>query len=173
MVLRHHHSDKSQLGIEPVVHSTHHKSHVDKTMGIVSTAIIPHNNDINAGGQTRLVSLTRVGKMMKADRDTYRQVYQDDASYHYPKIPENLLRKKGESYFKNLEIVGSKDTKKGKPKFNLQAWFSDTDIPNLEKLACEVELKTGAHGIIRYQMDNAGPHADAKLNVFLQEEFGK
>jgi hypothetical protein len=80
------------FGIEPVKHGVQHKSHIDKTMGIASTTFIPKGNDMTAGSV--LCALT--GRKVKADRNSYKRVYCDDGSYHYPKIPEDILRKKGQ-----------------------------------------------------------------------------
>ena len=84
------------LGIEPVQHVVQHKFHLDKIMGIASTAFVPWNNNIEAGGDAHLVSLTQVGRMVKAKKNSYKRVYKNDgtASYPYPTVPENILCKK-------------------------------------------------------------------------------
>ena len=43
------------------------------------------------GGITKMVSLVNIGKMVKATKDSYKRVYKDDGSYHYPKIPVNTV----------------------------------------------------------------------------------
>ena len=59
------------LGITPVVHRIQHKSHIDKTMGIVSTEFIPQGNDLTAGGKAVKVSFVQVGRFQPAARDTF------------------------------------------------------------------------------------------------------
>ncbi|KAL7577336.1 hypothetical protein ACA910_002073 [Epithemia clementina (nom. ined.)] len=161
------------LGIEPVQHGIQHKSHIEKTMGIASTAFVPTNNNMEFGGSAHLVSLTRVGQMMKATRDTYKHVYSDNGTYHYPKRAANLLRVKGLMYFRNLEITGSNKGTAKDPKFDLLPWFATTEIPALEQLCAKVESGLGKRCVVRYQMDGAGPHQDTTLNEFLGEELGQ
>jgi hypothetical protein len=102
-------NDKSVpcFGVEPVVHSVQHKSHIGKTLAIASTGFLPTNNDIEAGGDAVLVGLQRAGRMVAAERDTYKRVYADDGSYTYPKRLGNRLREKGKEYFQGVEITGS------------------------------------------------------------------
>ena len=57
-------------------------------MGIVTTAFAPIDNNHEKGGLTFKIDLERCGGMVKARRDTYKQVYKPDGQYHYPKIPE-------------------------------------------------------------------------------------
>ena len=159
------------LGIEPVQHGVQHKSHLDKTMGIASTGFIPTNNDITKGGVAHLVSLTHVGKNEKAVRNTYKRVYKPDGTYHYPKVQSNVLQKKGQFYFKNLEITGSSTGTTKNPKFCLLDWFKNIEIPACEELCRKVG--TTQKTILRYQMDGAGPHQDGKLLEFINDEFQK
>ena len=160
------------FGIEPVQHGVQHKSHLEKIMGIASTAFAPEGNDITKGGRAFLVSLVRVGRMVEAPRDTYKRVYREDGTYHYPKIARNQLRRKGELYFKGMEITGSSKGTTTKPKFDLLSFFQNTEIPRLEELAAQVSTTTAKRVIVRYQMDGAGPHTDKVLLEFLNASFG-
>ncbi len=139
------------FGVEPVQHGVQHKSHLDKIMGIASTAFAPDGNDITKGGRAFLVNLVRVGGMVKATKDTYKRVYRDDGTYHYPVLLENRLQKKGEFYFKGLEITGSKKGTAKEPKFDLLSYFQDTEIPKLDQLCTSVGHLTGKKVIVRYQ----------------------
>jgi hypothetical protein len=56
--------------------------------------------------------------MQKAKKDSYKRVYQEDGTYHYPKIPENKLRMKGEMYFESMEITGSNEGTATDPKLS-------------------------------------------------------
>lgn len=51
-----------------------------------------------------------------------KMTFQDQALlYHYPQIPENILRKQGEYYFKSYDLTGSKEGTSRKPKISLNA----------------------------------------------------
>ena len=82
-----------------------------------------------------------------------------------------MLRKKGQFYFKNLEITGSSTGTTKNPKFCLLDWFKNIEIPACEELCRKVG--TTQKTILRYQMDGAGPHQDGKLLEFINDEFQK
>lgn len=111
--------------------------------------------------------------MVPAEKDTYRRVYRADGSYHYPKLPENILQKKGQEYFKGMEITGSKDGTQKKPKFSLLRYFTETEFPKLDQIAAEMGTETGKRICIRYQMDGACPHTDRRLLDRLDDEFSR
>jgi hypothetical protein len=136
-----------------------------------STGFVPIDNDMTKGGRTEKVSLVRVGRMLPAAKDTYKRVYRENGSYHYPKIPENMLRQKGELYFKPLEITGCNEGTAADPKFPLKKFFEETELPKLDEVAARLEADTGKRIVIRYQMDGAGPHKDGKLVNYLESEF--
>jgi hypothetical protein len=141
-------------------------------MGIASTAFAPEGNDITKGGRAFRVNLVRVGRMVPAARDTYRRVYRDDGTYHYPQIATNRLRRKGEHYFKSMEITGSNPGTAKEPKFDLLSFYRDIELPRLDALCAEVAAVTGkAKVVVRYQKDSAGPHTDGALNDFLTADF--
>ena len=98
---------------------------------------------MSKGGEAVKISLVRAGRMEPAQKDSYRRVYKQDGTFHYPKEPENLLRKKGELYFKPLEITGSSEGTAKAPKFPLTKFWADTEIPNLEDACAKLEAKTG------------------------------
>ena len=61
---------------------------------------------------------------MKAARDSYSRVYNDDGTYSYSRIPQNRLRVAGQEYFENWEITGSKEVDRdGNKKFALTAFY--------------------------------------------------
>ena len=82
--------------------------------------------------------------MVPAARDTYRRVYRDDGTYHYPQIASNRLRRKGELYFKSMEITGSNPGTAKEPKFDLLSLYRDTELPRLDALCAEVAAVTGS-----------------------------
>jgi hypothetical protein len=158
------------MGVEPVVHGVQHKSHIGKVLVIASTAFLPVDNDVTAGGEAFLVGLQRAGRLIPAERDTYKRVYAADGSYTYPKRLDNRLRVKGQEYFQGMEITGSYKGTPKRPKYPLTEFFAE-EIERLEVLA----QRLGAGGkrvVVRYQMDGAGPHRDGKLLAFLDEELG-
>ena len=103
----------TSIGLEPSDYRAHHKSHIGKEMYVVTTAYVLNDNDITRGGTAIPVSCVRVGKYVKAKKNSYKRVYRDNGTYHYPKIDENILRKEGEDYFETFDLVGaSEGTKK-------------------------------------------------------------
>ena len=81
------------------------------------------------------IAFSRCGGMGTAQKDTYKRVYKDDGSYSYPPRPENLLRKKGNKYFENREVTGSKEADKdGNLKFPLTKWVKEDLVPPLKTL---------------------------------------
>ena len=160
------------LGMQNKVSSTvQHKSHIHKEMLICTTAYLPHNNDMERGGMAYKVSMERVGKLLPAKRDSYKRVYNDDNTFSYPHIEQNIIRRKGELYFQSMEINATKEGSVSAPKFSLLKFFVEKEIPRLEKLTETLKESYNQPVIVRYQMDSAGPHTDVKLLDRLQEEF--
>ena len=120
-------------GVQGVWNRIHHKNAIDKILAICAMAFAPIDNDIRKGGRAKKLTITRSGGMKTAQKDTYPRVYNDDGTYCYPKDPDNILRKKGEEYFENWEITGSKKTGKGKSKFALTEWIKDTFMDDLKQ----------------------------------------
>ena len=106
LVLRTNLKTITSLGIEPVAQKTHYKSHMHTLMAVVVSAFIPKDNDIEKGGKAFKVSIERAGRMVKATKDSYKRVYREDGTYHYPQIEENRLRTKGEMYFRDMGVTG-------------------------------------------------------------------
>jgi hypothetical protein len=70
--------------------------------------------------------------MVTASKDSYKQVYRDDGSFHYPKIPANLLRNKGDLYFKTVELTGSLEGPQSNMTMSLLKVYQEQIIPALE-----------------------------------------
>lgn len=104
-------------------------------------------------------------------KDSYCRVYREDGRCHYPKIPENRLRKKGELYFEPMEITGSSEGTPQNPKYSLQRFFRDIEIPKLDDIAAKLSMQLYKRVVIRYQKDNAGPHQDATLLQLISAMF--
>jgi len=131
------------------------------------------HNDIEKGGVACKISLTRAGRMVKAQKDSYKRVYRDNGTYYYPKIPENKLRSKGEMYFQSMEITGSSEGTAANPKFSLLKHWKETELPALDTAAQKMQTTTGKRVVIRYQWDGARPHVDGKLTEYIRDEFDK
>jgi hypothetical protein len=154
------------FGVEPLVHGVQHKSHIGKVLMIASTGFLPINNDIAAGGKSVLIGLQRAGRMVAAERDTYKRVYAADGSYTYPKRLDNRLREKGKEYFQGMEITGSYKGTPKRPKYPLTEFFAE-EIDRLSAIAQTLETQNGKRIVVRYQMDGAGPHRDKRLLRYL------
>ena len=162
------------LGACPVYHRIHHKNNIDKLLLICVMAIVPHDNDLRKGGRTYKLSMARCGGMVTAKKDTYKRVYKNDGSYHYPKIPENRLRVAGQKYFENWEITGSKTcNKEGKRKYALTVWLDEEIMPPLNQLCQQIEIESCCRVWVRGQWDNATPHVEKKLLDHIAFRFGE
>ena len=150
----------TSIGLEPNDYYAHHKNHVGKELYIVVTAYVINNNDITAGGKAVPISCIRVGKMVKASKNSYKRVYKTDGSYHYPQIPENIKRRKGEEYFKPMELNGSNTGTPKKPKISLLQKYIDDIIPNIETKIVERFGTDDTKVCIVKQEDGAGLHTD-------------
>ena len=89
------------FGCQPIYHRIHHKNSVN--------SIAPFDNDLRKGGEAHKIEITRCRGMVEAQKDSFKRVYRDDGSYHYPKLTKNRLHEKGKEYFENWEITGSKE----------------------------------------------------------------
>ena len=79
-----------------------------------------NNNDISGGGGKVVpIACIRVGKMVAAKCNSYKQINKLDGTFHYPKIPANLVRSKGTPYFKSLELTGISEGMEKKQKVSL------------------------------------------------------
>ena len=126
-----------------VSYSVQHKSHIHKEMYICSTGYLPHNNDITSGGEAFKISMERVGKMVEAKKDSYKRVYNDDnTAFTYPKVPQNIIRHKGQLYFQALEVNALSEGTKKNQKYSLMKFFEEKEIPKLEEVVEELKKNT-------------------------------
>jgi len=156
-------------GVQGVFNRIHHKSAIDKILAICGIAYVPHSSDLRRGGTAKKLTITRCGDMVEAKKDSYKRVYNKDGTgYTYPKVPENLLRRKGELYFENQEITGSKEVVKGERKFALTKWLRDTFMVDLVRYCQYLEAKLGKRIHVRGQWDNASPDTKLLLLALMQ-----
>ena len=78
------------------------------------------------------ILLTRVGKMVKASNNSYRWVYKNDGTYHYPKIENNIMRVKGKQYFTLVDLTGSKEGTAKNPKMSLISAYKNGIITAMD-----------------------------------------
>jgi hypothetical protein len=135
------------------------------------TAFMPTDNDFETGGQSFKLLCTRAGAMVEATRDSYKRVYRDDGTYHYPQIAENLLRSAGQLYFKSMEITGSNEGTDKKPKFSLLKLFKEEGLPAMDALAQQLSTRTGKRIVMVKQWDNATPHMCKTLKKWMKKQF--
>ena len=107
----------TSIGLDPSDYRAHHRDHIGKEMYVVVTAYVLNDNDITQGGTAIPVSCVRVGKNVKAKKNSYKRVYKEDGTYTYPKLDENIKRKEGEEYFKSFDLVGAGEGSKKNQKF--------------------------------------------------------
>ena len=150
----------------------HHKSHVGKEMYIVVTAFVLNANDITKGGIAVPIACIRVGRMVKAKKDSYRRVYREDGTYHYPQIETNILRRKGEEYFKGVELTGSSNGTEKDPKMSLLEQYQEVIMPALREKVVNKYNNGGTRKVCLYfQEDNAGYHNDKTYKAGKMELF--
>lgn len=95
--------------------------------------------------------------MIPAQKDSYKRVYREDGTFHYPKVAENILRKKGNLYFQSMDVTGSSEGTTKDPKFPLLQFFERTELPALEERILELNTESpGRKFVVRYQMIGVG-----------------
>ena len=76
----------TSIGLYPVENYVKNKIYVWKEIYIVVTWYEVLDNDIKKGVNSFLLVLVRVGKFIQANEDTYKRVYEEYGTYHYPPI---------------------------------------------------------------------------------------
>ena len=146
-------------------------------MYAVFTAFALNENDITKGGTPIMVDCVRIGKELPAKKDTYKRVYKENGTYHYPKLQQNQLRKKGELYFEPLNLTGSSEGTEDDPKVSLLHLYRDRIIPAIERKIVNRFSENGTiKVIIIKQEDGAGAHNDKRYlremeNIFAQKQW--
>lgn len=127
IVVRKHNELVPCLGVTPISHSAHHKSHINKTMAIASTAVIPHGDNMEKGGRSMKMSLERVGGYLAAPKTTHKRVHREDGTCHCPKTINNISEEASKECWCVMEITGSNEGEQKQPKFSLLKWFLEKD----------------------------------------------
>lgn len=160
------------LGVEPAYRTQQHRGQIDKVTGICTVGFVPFENDITNGGVAIKIDMTRAGRMEEAKQNIYRRVYRDDGSYHTPAIPDNQLQRRGELYFRNMEVTGCSEGTDIDPKFSLLKHFDLTLLPKFDMEARRLsESNNNARVILRMQLDSTDPYNDPTFCSWLNERF--
>ena len=96
------------------------------------TAFVLNDNNIEKGGTAIVICCVRVSKMVKATRASYSRIYRYNGTYHYPKIPNSLMREKGTEYFKGVDLTGSNIGTEKDQKISLLDVTKNAIIPKIE-----------------------------------------
>ena len=164
----------TSIGLEPNDYYAQHKNHIGKEMYIVATAFVLNANDITAGGKAIPIACVRVGKKVKAKKDSYKRVYNDDGTFSYPKLDANLIRRKGQMYFKSFELTGSSKGTTKQPKISLLKVYQEKVIPAIEEKVVERFSQNGQRKVIIVkQEDGAGLHTDSTYLRKMKREFNQ
>ena len=110
--------------------------------------------------------------MVEAQRNVFCRVYKNDGSgiFHYPKLPDNILRKKGTERFESREIIGSNEGTEGSRKSPLLTLWDDEILPELDTISQQYEAETNKRVKIVEQDDNATPHRCNKPKAWKKKE---
>ena len=142
-----HSKQLKSLNVEWVTHKTHHILPIHKVLWIAISVFFWKDNDIEKEG--------RVLKIKKTKKYSYKRIYTFDGSYTNPKGPENRLWVKGNFYFRNMEISGSKN---GTEIYSNYFFFLCHHIffPYLELMVRRLVHEGSNDIIVYYQMDETG-----------------
>eukprot|EP00957_Ditylum_brightwellii_P000407 31534-Ditylum_brightwellii.AAC.1 len=105
-------------------------------------------------------------------KNSYKRVYRNDNTYHYPQILENLLCEKGKDYFTNLELTGSSKGIAKSPSISLLKEYQTNILPEVERKVVQRFSEGGTKKVIIVkQEDNAGLHQDQTYVDTMKDEF--
>ena len=82
------------IGLELSECCAYHNNYVGKIMRILAESYSLADDDIPGRGKVVPISCIRVGKMVKATKDSRKRVCKEDGSLHYLKYSTKLLLKK-------------------------------------------------------------------------------
>ena len=74
----------------------HHKNYMDQVMFIIVNGFVPYDNNLlGNGGRCIKIECIAVGDYEECKRSSYKRVTdEDDGNFTYPRIPENLEKKR-------------------------------------------------------------------------------
>ena len=88
--------------------------------------------------------------MKKGTKNSYKRVYLSNGAFHYPSIPENIIRIRGQEYFHDMEVTGSNRGTLLDTKYDLLTNHRDIVIPAMEREAEKLSEGGTQKVIIRY-----------------------
>ena len=142
---------------------TKNSHHIDAVM-ILAFVGFAFNDHILNGGEGVKVGMVRCARAHTAKKAVYKAVYDDDGKRTHPKIEENLVRAKGDIYFKDANVTATNVGTPSEPKFDLLTFFTAYLFPRLRELVGPDGPYKGHQLIL--QGDNAPTHAD---EAFIKE----
>ena len=80
-----------------------------------------------------------VVEMIKASKYSFKRVYKNDRTYHYPTIMSNRDRVTENLYFEPCEITESKEETEKQPKESFVWDHHEIIIPDMDELARKIE----------------------------------
>ena len=130
-------------------------------MFIVVNGFVPFQNNLfGNGGRSIKVECIAVGEYEECKRSSYKRVTDEDGNFTYPKIPENIEKKKGNYYWKNKTLCGTREP--NEDQFSLIHAYEEGIIPRMEEIARK-ESCGGAYDVVFIeQEDGAGCHNNAE-----------
>ena len=139
-------------------------------MFIVFNEFIPCDNKLlGNGGISVKVSCIPVGDYVKAKQNSYKRVTDDQGNFTYPQIQENIIRKKGEKYWKNKTLCGTNEHKINQ--YSLITAYKKHILPRMDEIARQ-ESDGGKYEVIFIeQEDGAGCHTSVEYQTFKDQEF--
>ncbi|OEU10887.1 hypothetical protein FRACYDRAFT_246763 [Fragilariopsis cylindrus CCMP1102] len=95
-----------------------------------------------------------------------------NGKYTMPRTEANLRRKKGDMYFKNMEIRGSDEGDAKNPAFALKRFWEEEVLPALDALAQQLtHLYPGKKIVFLNHWDNAPPHVEGVFIDWLTDQL--
>jgi hypothetical protein len=145
---------KSCVSADAQTFRAYHKSHINKTMGILFVAFAFDDN-MEKGGAAIELAFLRAQSHKVARKVVREAVRQEDGSVEYN---GPIKRQKGDTYLVDCCVTGSKEGVADDPKFPLKLVFEPVIFPMTKALVGpggQYESRT-----VIIQGDNAGPHND-------------
>ena len=156
-----------EIGLDPHVFRAYHKLHIEKVMGVAVTGYAYENNVENGGVGLKL-GLYRAEAAMVAKKQQRQATKDEDGKVRYD---GDIVREKGDIYFKDCTVTGSDPGTSSEPKFPLKKLFAKHVFPLLERLVGPRERFQGYTVII--QGDQAGPHEEEDFMKYCRANCAK
>ena len=141
-----------EIGLDPHVFRAYHKLHIEKVMGV---AVTGHENNMENGGVGLKLGFYWAEAARVAKKQQRQVTKEEDGKVRFD---GEIVREKGDIYFKDCAVTGSDPGTSSDPKFPLKNLFAKHVFPLLERLVGPGGRFQGYTIII--QGDQAGPHEE-------------